>query len=91
MIPTGREDNPDIIQDISFGRGYWRPYAEVAGGFVYGKYLGLDSWLRVTKGLPYTTTLRVPEEEDFRISDKKGDFEIDPGFEVDFFLLPPSI
>jgi hypothetical protein len=75
VLPTGRIDNPDILQDVPFGDGQFDIYAEAGGGITLFKgKLDLDTSLRYTYQLPSTKTLRIPEDEDFTLSANKGDF-----------------
>jgi len=76
VLPTGREDNPDILQDVAFGDGQFDIYGEAGGGITLFKgKLNLDTSLRYTYQLASTKTLRIPEDEDFTLSANKGDFK----------------
>ncbi len=80
VLPTGRVDDPDILQDIAFGDGQWDIFAEIGGGItaLKGK-LDFDSWLRYTIQLPATKELRVPTSYEFPLSDTKAEFKENRG------------
>jgi len=61
VAPTGKQDNPDILQDIPFGDGQWDVFAELGGGvqFFDGR-LSIDSYIRYTAQLPTTKDIRAP-------------------------------
>ncbi|MCO4794446.1 MAG: hypothetical protein KC493_12070 [Bacteriovoracaceae bacterium] len=85
ILPTGRVDNPDILQDTGFGDGQTDLYAEIGGGisFFKGK-LDIDSSVRYAYQLSSTKTLRVPEDEVFRLSPNKGEFTEKLGNRIEY-------
>ncbi len=89
VAPTGKLENPDILQDISFGDGQWDIFAEVGGGIeISRRWLMLNTWGRYTYQMPFSRELRAPEDKDFTLSDKKQDFNIKLGNKVDYVLSP---
>lgn len=75
-LPTGREDDPDIIQDFGFGDGQTDVFAEFGGGFVIPKlYFGLDAFVRYTYQMPTEKTLRIPDQPGIPIGLSKGSFK----------------
>lgn len=86
-LPTGRTDDPDLLQDFAFGDGQTDVFAEFGGGqtFYKGKF-DLESSIRYTYQIASTKTLRVPENETFVLSDKKADFYEKLGNKIDFML-----
>lgn len=84
-LPTGRIDDPDLLQDFAFGDGQTDVFAEFGGGktLINGK-LDLESSLRYTYQIASDKTLRVPEDEDFVLTDKKGTFNEKLGNKIDF-------
>lgn len=75
VLPTGREDNPDIIQDIPFGDGQTDIWAEFGGGFhLFDKFLHFWQSTRYTHQLPTNKELRVQEDRDLILSEKKANF-----------------
>ncbi|TNE95367.1 MAG: hypothetical protein EP326_15330 [Deltaproteobacteria bacterium] len=84
VAPTGREDNPDILQDINFGDGQWDIFLENGGGYRPGNLVSFDAFFRYTYQLPYNKTIRLPESEAFPITSRTGDAKIDLG---DKFLV----
>ncbi len=79
VAPTGREDNPDILQDISFGDGQWDSFIEVGGDFQLTHDFGVDLWSRYTTQYPYKKMTRLPDSTEFPITDQRGQSKIDLG------------
>lgn len=79
IAPTGKEDNPDILQDISFGDGQWDAFYEWGGGVNLTSDWSLDSWARYTYQFPYETTVRTPESSTFPITANRGTARIKLG------------
>lgn len=83
--PTGRESDPDILQDINFGDGQWDVFGEFGGGVhLFDKRLGLNGSLRYTYQLPSTKTFRVPELSKVSLSSQKLEFEEKLGDQIYF-------
>jgi hypothetical protein len=82
--PTGRVDDPDILQDFGFGDGQWDIFAEGAFGYVLN-----DNWMfGVTSRLTYQApdnnrTLRVPGSREVPLSDRKDEFYVKLGDRMD--------
>ena len=75
VAPTGRREDPDILQDFSFGDGQWDAYAEVGGGtFVPNTNLSFDGWFRYTHQFASTQELRVAESGDLALGTEKRKF-----------------
>ncbi|MFZ4713544.1 MAG: hypothetical protein ACOYL6_07530 [Bacteriovoracaceae bacterium] len=92
VAPTGKLENPDILQDISFGDGQWDVFAEFGGGFEMNRrWLVLNSWARYTYQMPYSRVLRAPDDKEFTLTDKKQDFKIKLGDKFDYVLSPTWI
>ena len=72
VAPTGRIDNPDIIQDIAFGDGQWDGFLEFGGGVTFNDYVGVDNWVRYTYQFPFSTQLRLPDSKSFPVTKNKG-------------------
>jgi hypothetical protein len=79
VAPTGRVDDPDILQDIGFGDGQWDAFSEVAVGYLATNRLTLGSTLRYTYQMPGERRLRIPNSRDFMLSDQTGDFTVKYG------------
>lgn len=79
VAPTGREDNPDILQDISFGDGQWDNFIELGGDYQLSQDLGLDLWSRYTAQYSYKKITRLPDSAEFPITQNKGVSRIDLG------------
>jgi hypothetical protein len=74
VAPTGRVDDPDTLQDISFGDGQWDAFVEFGGGIELNKNYILNSWFRYTYQFANDRELRVPYSQDVFIGDQKGIF-----------------
>ncbi|MGZ3789012.1 MAG: hypothetical protein ACXVLQ_10835 [Bacteriovorax sp.] len=79
VAPTGRKDNPDILQDIAFGDGQWDAFFEFGGGHNLSDRWSIDNWSRITYQFPYHTTVRLTESSTFPVTQNKGDAEIKLG------------
>lgn len=86
VAPTGREDDPDTLQDIGFGDGQWDFFAEFGGGLRYNKWWGADSWLRYTYQTSYRKIERMPESASFPVTSRKGEVEIKLGNKFQYNL-----
>lgn len=82
VIPTGKKDDPDILQDIAFGDGQWDGFLEFGGGLKLLSFLSLDAWTRLTYQFPYSTNLRLPDSPVFPVTTRKGTTEIKLGNKV---------
>jgi hypothetical protein len=76
VLPTGREDNPDMIQDVAFGDGQLDAFTEFGGGvsFFKGQYQ-VDSYTRLTYQAPSQKTKRAYTSSDFPLTNEKAEFE----------------
>ncbi len=83
VAPTGRQDDPDLLQDIAFGDGQWDLFAEAAIGYSYSDELRFGTTLRYTYQAPTEKTLRVPTNRDYTLSDQKGTFDVKFGDRID--------
>jgi len=72
--PTGRVDDPNIIQDVGFGDGQWDAFVEFGGGARVNSWLIANSWFRYTYQFASEKELRVPLSEDVFIGDSTGVF-----------------
>ncbi|MBC7428522.1 MAG: hypothetical protein H7336_07925 [Bacteriovorax sp.] len=83
IAPTGREDNPDIIQDIAFGDGQWDGFFEFGVGYTIPRSdFSFDEWSRVTYQFPYETDVRLPDSYTFPVTANKGKAKIKYGNKV---------
>lgn len=94
VIPTGRESDPDIIQDVPFGDGQADVWFEFGGGFtLFNETLHFWQSSRYTYQAPKHKELRVIEEPGFPLSseksifrEKRGDIiDLRIGSEIKFF------
>lgn len=72
--PTGRVDDPDIIQDIGFGDGQWDAFVEFGGGQRLNKTFILNTYLRWTHQFKSNKDLRVPVSSELNFGDTKSTF-----------------
>lgn len=86
ILPTGTEDDPDIIQDIGFGDGQFDVFGELGTGYIVNDNLSFGTRLRYTYQAPTEKTLRVPTDRDFPLSSDKGDFTVKYGDRINFML-----
>jgi hypothetical protein len=86
VLPTGRQDDPDILQDVGFGDGQYDVFGEMATGYVVNDRLSFGTIFRYTYQAPTTKTLRVPQERDFQLSSEKGEFDVKYGDKLNWSL-----
>lgn len=60
VLPTGRTDDPDILQDTGFGDGQFDLYAEAGGGHHLHRKWFLNAFARYTYQLPGEREFRLP-------------------------------
>ena len=73
-LPTGYVNDPDIIQDISFGDGQLDAFVEFGGGMNIKKDLIFNAFTRFTYQFESDKTLRAPISENFALNDTKSRF-----------------
>lgn len=83
-LPTGYVEDPSIIQDFSFGDGQTDIFVEVGGGVFLSDQLTLNTFIRYTYQMEGSRDIRVPEDEDFTLSDKTGTFNYKLGNKIDY-------
>jgi hypothetical protein len=86
ILPTGRQDDPDILQDVGFGDGQFDFFAELATGYVMNDYLNFGTSLRYTYQAATTKELRVPTSRDYTLTDKKGEFNVKYGDKINWMV-----
>nr|BDT27569.1 transporter [Bacteriovorax sp. HI3] len=82
VAPTGRQDNPDILQDIAFGDGQWDAFFEFGVGYTFSGKLSdfsFDQWNRATYQFPYNTDVRLPSSSAFPVTSTKGNAHVKLG------------
>lgn len=79
VLPSGREDNPDILQDIAFGDGQFDIFYEFGGGVNLNPDWSLDNWTRATYQFESQETVRLPDSKTFPITSAKGEARIKLG------------
>lgn len=72
VIPTGKEDNPDILQDIAFGDGQWDAFFEIGGGADLNDTFSFDQWNRLTYQFASNEETRLPDSASFPVTSNKG-------------------
>ena len=74
-LPTGRTDDPDIIQDIAFGDGQFDVFSEIGGGItIPNSPLSFEASGRYTYQAPSSKTLRIPESSEYLLGFEKATF-----------------
>jgi hypothetical protein len=86
ILPTGRQDDPDILQDVGFGDGQFDVFGEVGTGYVVNDNLSFGTTFRYTYQMPTQKELRIPESRDFSLSDRKGDFNVKYGDRLNWMV-----
>lgn len=86
ILPTGREDDPDILQDVGFGDGQLDLFAELGTGYIFNDYLNFGTTLRYTYQTSTNKELRIPESRDYSLSDKKGEFNVKYGDKINWMV-----
>jgi hypothetical protein len=89
VLPTGRTDHPDILQDIAFGDGQTDIFAEVFMGksFLY-RTLDLDLGIRYTHQFAKTKELRIPDSYEFPLSTDKAEIKEKLGDKISIVVGP---
>lgn len=84
VLPTGRVDNPDILQDTGFGDGQTDVFLEAASGYVFNDYINFGTTLRFTYQTAADMELRVPTSETSTVSAQKGTFNVKYGNKINW-------
>lgn len=74
VAPTGYVDDPDILQDMSFGDGQWDAFIEFGGGHIINDDVNINAWTRYTHQFAEKREMRIPFSEDIKESDQKDIF-----------------
>ena len=85
-LPTGMEDDPDILQDIAFGDGQYDLFGELATGYIFNDKISVGTILRYTYQAPMTKKLRVPTDHDFTLASEKERFQVKYGDRINLAL-----
>src|SRR5690606_21301949 len=86
VLPTGRVDDADNLQDLGFGDGQFDIFGEVASAYVFDETLTLGTTFRYTYQAPTNKELRVPDSADLSVSSQTGNFDVKYGDRFDFML-----
>ena len=86
ILPTGRQDDPDILQDVGFGDGQLDLFAEIGTGYIVNDYLNFGTTFRYTYQTPTSKSLRAPESQDFSLSARKTNFNVKYGDRFNWML-----
>ena len=82
ILPTGRQDDPDILQDVGFGDGQYDFFLESAAGYIFNDHLSIGSTLRYTYQAETAKELRIPESQEISLSNEKGAFNVKYGDKI---------
>ncbi|MCF8058839.1 MAG: transporter [Bacteriovoracaceae bacterium] len=84
ILPTGREDDPDILQDFAFGDGQTDVFLEFGGGInIPNSRWSFESFLRYTYQFSHDRIMRVPESSDYPYGSENGLFREKLGNMID--------
>lgn len=86
VLPTGTQDDPDILQDIGFGDGQTDVFGELGTGYIVNDQLSFGTRFRYTYQAPAKKRLRVPTDRDFPLSSETGEFNVKYGDKLNFML-----
>jgi hypothetical protein len=86
VLPTGRVDDPDLLQDVGFGDGQVDIFSELASGYILNDRLSFGTTLRYTHQTAADMKLRIPDSQDFTLSPTKGTFNVKYGDRVNLML-----
>ncbi|MFL5784045.1 MAG: hypothetical protein ACJ76H_05495 [Bacteriovoracaceae bacterium] len=86
VLPTGRQDDPNMLQDIGFGDGQTDIFGEIGTGYIVNDNLAFGTRLRYTYQSPSNKRLRVPTDRDFPLSAQTGTFNVKYGDKLNFML-----
>lgn len=85
-LPTGMEDDPDILQDVAFGDGQFDLFAEMATGYIFNDKFSVGTIFRYTYQAPMTKNLRVPTDQDFTLASEKELYKVKYGDRLNLAL-----
>ncbi len=86
VLPTGRQDDPDILQDVGFGDGQFDFFGEAATGYVVNDMLSFGTTFRYTYQAPTDKELRVPGSQDSTVSSEKDTFNVKYGDKINWMV-----
>ncbi len=86
ILPTGRQDDPDILQDVGFGDGQVDVFSELATGYVFNDYVNFGTTFRYTYQTATNKELRIPSSRDFTLSSDKGQFNVKYGDKINWMV-----
>jgi hypothetical protein len=86
VLPTGTQDDPNVLQDIGFGDGQVDVFGELGTGYIVNDNLSFGTRFRYTYQAPTNKELRVPTSRDFPLSADSGNFTVKYGDKLNFML-----
>lgn len=86
VLPTGRVDDPDLLQDVGFGDGQTDLFTELATGYVLNDRFTFGTTLRYTYQTSKDMKLRIPDAQDLTLSPNKGTFNVKYGDRINLML-----
>lgn len=86
VLPTGRQDDPDILQDVGFGDGQTDVFLEAASGYVFNDYLSFGTTLRYTYQSATEKTLRIPTSRESGVASDSGKFNVKYGDKINMMF-----
>lgn len=86
VLPTGRQDDPDILQDVGFGDGQFDFFLESATGYIVNDYVSFGTTLRYTYQMASDKELRIPSSRETGVSSEKGEFNVKYGDKINWMV-----
>ncbi len=86
ILPTGTQDDPNVLQDIGFGDGQVDVFGELGTGYIVNDNLSFGTRFRYTYQTPTSKELRVPTSRDFPLSAESGKFDVKLGNKLNFMV-----
>jgi hypothetical protein len=87
-IPTGYYDDPDVLTDVSVGKGYYQLNNRYAQRFLVLNRIWAGAEFTYGYGLPTTVEKRLPEtDESLPSANRKTSVTFTPGADFDYGLL----
>lgn len=87
VLPTGRQDNPNMLQDFAFGDGQTDLFTEFGGGFrLNDTPWNFNSFLRYTYQFGHNRLMRIPDSEEAPYGDQNTLFKEKLGNMIDWRL-----
>jgi hypothetical protein len=91
ILPTGRVDDPNMLQDQAFGDGNYKAFTEMATGYVFTDKFSIGTTLRYTYQMPTQKTMRIPTDPSFPLAKDSGNFTVKYGDKINWMINAPMV